>query len=79
MSRPKTDPERIEMERDEFRQKFDRAFHGRFGGSGYGMVLVFIAAFSWLIADVHGWGMGIFCCVLMVAVLELGYRLWARH
>jgi hypothetical protein len=79
MSRPKTDPERLQMERDEAVQRFGRAFRDRFDGFGYGMFLLLIAAFTWFVADAHGWPMGIFCCLLMVAVLELAYRLHARH
>ena len=79
MSRPKTDPERMQMERDEAAQKLDRAFRDRFDGFGYGMFLLLIAVFTWFIADAHGWPIGIFCCLLMAAVLELAYRLHARH
>jgi hypothetical protein len=79
MSRPKTDPERVQMERDEAAQKCERAFRDRFDGFGYGMFLLVIAGFTWCIADAHGWPIGIFSCVLMVAVLELAYRLYEHH
>ena len=79
MSRPNTDPERVRIEREEHAQNFRKVLEDRFDGFGYGMFLFVIAAFSWLIVDAHGWPIGIFCCLLMLAVLELGYRLYARH
>jgi len=50
----------------------------RFDGYGYGMFLLLILAFTWAIASAHGWPIALFCCVLMCAVLELGYRLSTR-
>jgi hypothetical protein len=79
MSRPKTNPERVQMEREECAQAFRKGLADRFDGAGYGVFLFVIAAFTWLIIDTHGWPMGIFCCLLMLAILELGYRLYARH
>lgn len=79
MSRPKTDPERVRMEREERARNFRKILEDRFGGFGYGMFLFVIAAFTWFIVDAHGWPIGIFCCLLMLAVLELGYRLYTRQ
>ena len=79
MSRPETDPERVKMEREENSRKLAQILENRFDGFGYGMFLFVIAAFTWAIVDAHGWAMGIFCCLLMLAVLELVYRLYARH
>jgi hypothetical protein len=50
----------------------------RFDGFGYGLFLLFIVLFAWGIADAHGWPIGIFCGLLMFAVLELSYRLSTR-
>jgi hypothetical protein len=55
---------------DEVRQRFD--------GYGYGLFLLLIAGMTYLVIKDFGWGIGIFCCVLMLAVLELGYRLATR-
>jgi hypothetical protein len=81
MSRPETDPERIQMEREERTRKFERAASARFGGFAYHMYFLLILAFTYLIADDSGWRIGIFCGLLMVAVLELADRLYLykRH
>ena len=79
MSRPKTDLERVRIEKEERAQNFQKILENRFDGFGYSMFLLLIAAFTWLIIDAHGWPIGIFCCLLMLGVLELGYRLYARH
>jgi hypothetical protein len=83
MSRPATDPERVQMEwaeRVEQRvERFRRGFSDRFDGFGYGMGLLVILGFTVSIANGHGWRLGIFCCRLMVVILELSYRLYARH
>ena len=51
----------------------------RFDGYGYGMFLFLILAFTWAIVSAHGWPIGIFCCLLMLTVLKLSYRLSTRH
>lgn len=51
----------------------------RFDGYGYGMFLLLILAFTWAIISAHGWPIGLFCCLLMCAVLELSYRLSTRR
>jgi hypothetical protein len=79
MSRPKTDPERLEIEREERAQNFRRGLKDRFDGAAYGMFLLLILGFVWAIIDSHGWPMGIFSGLLMFVVLELSYRLSARH
>jgi len=79
MSRPKTDPERVQIEREERAQNLRKSLHDRFDGFGYGMFLLVILAFTWLIIDSYGWPMGSFSGLLMLAVLELSYRLYARH
>jgi len=79
MSRTKTDPEHVRIEKEERAHNFQKILENRFDGFGYGMFLLLIAAFTWLIVDAHGWPIGIFCCLLMLGVLELGYRLYARH
>jgi hypothetical protein len=58
------------ISREEIRQRFD--------GYGYGVFLMLIAGVTYLVIKAHGWPIGIFCCVLMFAVLELGYRLSTR-
>jgi hypothetical protein len=73
------DDQNRQMEQDERVQKIQRAFRARFDGFGYGMFLFLIAGLTWLIADDFGWRMGIFCCLLMLAVLELAYRVYERH
>jgi hypothetical protein len=47
----------------------------RFDGYGYGMFLLVILGFTAAIIDAHGWPIGLFCCLLMLTVLELSYRL----
>lgn len=79
MSRPKTDPERLQIEKEERAQNLRKSLHDRFDGFGYGMFLLVILAFTWLIIDSYGWPMGSFSGLLMLAVLELSYRLYARH
>lgn len=79
MSRPKTDPERVQLEREVRAQHLRESWKDRFDGCGYGMFLFVIAAFTWAIVDTYGWPMGIFSGLLMLAVLELSYRLSARH
>ncbi|MFA4911236.1 MAG: hypothetical protein WC649_09380 [Desulfobacteria bacterium] len=79
LSQPKTDPERVQIEREERAQNLRKSLHDRFDGFGYGMFLLVILAFTWLIIDSYGWPMGSFSGLLMLAVLELSYRLYARH
>lgn len=79
MSRPKTDPERLQMEREERAERLQKSLKDRFDGFGYGMFLLVILAFTWGIIDSYGWPMGSFACLLMLAVLELSYRLYARQ
>jgi hypothetical protein len=55
--------------RDEIRDRVD--------GYGYVLFVPLIFFFAWAIASSHGWPIGIFCGVLMLAVLELSYRLSA--
>ena len=78
MSRAPTDPERMRLVQEEAIQRWRKEFTDRFDGFGYGMILLVIAGVSWLIADAHGWPIGIFAFVLMVAVIELSYRLTQR-
>jgi len=56
-----------------------RQITDRFDGYGYGMFLFLILFFSWGIASSHGWPMGIFCCLLMLTILELSYQLSKRR
>ncbi len=79
MTRPKTDPERIQIEREERARNLRKILQDRFDGFGYGMFLFVIVGFSVLIIDSYGWPMGTFSALLMLAVLELSYRLYARH
>jgi hypothetical protein len=79
MSRPKTDPARVQLEREERAQKLRKSLDDRFNGFGYGIFLFVIFGFTWAIIDSHGWPMGIFAGLLMLAVLELSYRLYAPH
>jgi len=53
-------------------------FSGRFDGAGYGIFLLLIAGFIYLIIDSYNWRIGLFCCVLMIVILELSYRLSVR-
>jgi hypothetical protein len=79
MSRPETDPERIQIEAKERAQKFRENLKDRFDGFGYGMFLLVVLAVTATIIDIYGWPMGIFSGLLMLAVLELSYRLHTRH
>jgi len=79
MSRPSTDPERRQMERRESAERHLQSLKDRFDGFGYGMFLLVILGLTAPIAKSHGWTMGIFCCLLMVVILELSYRLYAGH
>lgn len=79
MSRPKTDSERVQIEREERAQNLREVLKDRFDGFGYGMFLFLIFGFAVAIIDSYGWPIGIFSGILMLAVLELGYRLYARH
>jgi len=79
MSRPRTDPERLQLEREERAERLQKSLTDRFDGFGYGMFLLVILAFTWAIIDSYGWPMGSFSCLLMLAVLELSYRLYARQ
>ncbi len=55
--------------------KAAKALRNRFDGVGYGFFLLVIVVLSWSIVGAHGWAMGIFSCLLMLAVLEISYRL----
>jgi hypothetical protein len=79
MSRPKTDPERVQLEMEERAQKRRKSLDDRFNGFGYGMFLFVIFVFTAGIIDNHDWTMGIFACLLMLAVLELSYRLYSLN
>ena len=78
MSRPRTDPERVQIETDERARKFHENLKDRFDRFGYGMFLLVVLAATATIIDIYGWPMGIFSGLLMLAVLELSYRLHAR-
>jgi hypothetical protein len=79
MSRPKTDAERVQIERKERAQNFRMSLVDRFDGFAYGMFLLVILGVTVLLIDSYGWPMGIFSGLLMLAVLELIYRLYARQ
>ena|SRR5438105_3020223 len=79
MSRPKTDPERIQIERKERAQNLRKSLDDRFNGFGYGMFLLVSFILTVPIIDRYGWRMGIFSGLLMLAILELSYRLYAHH
>lgn len=79
MSRPKTDSERVQMEMEEWAQNVLKSLKDRFDGFGYGMFLFVILSFVVAIIYAYGWPMGIFSGILMLAVLELSYRLYVRH
>lgn len=79
MSRPKTDPERVQIEREERAHNIRKSLDNRFDGFAYGMFLLVVLGFTVLLIDSYGWPMGIFSGLLMLAVLELIYRLYARH
>ena len=51
----------------------------RVDGHGYILFVPLILFLAWAIARSHGWPIGIFCCVLMFAVLELSHRLSTRR
>jgi hypothetical protein len=78
MSRSSTDPERVQMEREERAQNLRRGLDKRFNEFGYPMFLFFIVGFAYLIGDSYGLRMGIFSGLLMFVILELSYRLYAR-
>jgi len=67
-----------EIKQEKWAAEFDRRWKDRFDGFAYHMWLFLVAAFTWLTIDAHGWRMGIFACLLMLAVLELSYRLYSR-
>jgi|SRR5947209_7200266 len=79
LSRPQTDPERIQLEREERVRDVRKSLENRFDGFGYGMFLFVIFIFTWSIIEGYGWLMGIFSGLLMFVILELSYRLYARH
>jgi len=79
MVRPKTDPERVQMEREERAQAVQESLKDRFDGFGYGMFLLLIVGLTAAIIDAHGLPMGSFSGLLMFAVLELSYRLYTRR
>lgn len=79
MSRPPTDPERVQIEREERAQNLRKSLADRFDGFGYGMFLFLIFGFTVAIIDSYGWPIGSFSGLLMLAILELSYRLYARH
>lgn len=70
---------RTRVERVARVQNLRDALKNRFDGFGYGMFLLVILAFTGAIVEGHGSAMGIFCGALMLAVLELRYRLYARR
>jgi hypothetical protein len=70
MFRARKDPPRTDL-RQQFADRFD--------GFGYGMFLLLIFAFAAAIVAAHGWPIGLFCCLLMLAVLELSYQLSMRR
>jgi hypothetical protein len=43
------------------------------------MFLFLIFGLAWIIINSYGWRMGIFSSLLMLAILELSYRLYARR
>lgn len=65
------------------RPKTTRSLHDKWrdrnDGYGYGMYLLIIAGFSGVIIGAYDWLIGIFVCILMLAVLELGYQVPARR
>jgi hypothetical protein len=46
---------------------------------GYGMFLLVILGITILVIQSYGWRMGAFSAILMLAVLELAYQLYARR
>lgn len=61
-----------------YKKDFRQKLNDRFDGFGYDMWLLFIFMFAGFIIADHGWPIGIFSFVLMVAVLELSYQLYDR-
>jgi hypothetical protein len=51
----------------------------RIDGYGYVLFVPMILFFALAIISSHGWAIGIFCGVLMFAVLELSYRLSTKR
>ena len=51
----------------------------RVDGFAYGVLVPLIIIISCLIAEAHGWAIGGFCCLLMLVVLELSFRLSERE
>ena len=78
-SRPKTDPGRVQIETEERAQEFRENLKDRFDRFGYGMFFLVVLAVAATIIDIYGWPIGIFSGLLMLAVLELSYRLHTRH
>jgi len=62
-----------------YKNNFRQKMNDRFDGFGYGMWLLVIVTFAGFIIADHGWPIGIFTFVLMVAVLELCYQLYDRQ
>jgi hypothetical protein len=79
MSRPSTDPERVRLESEERAERLSRGISARFDGFGYGMFLLLIGGVTYEIGASHGKTMAVFSCLLMLAVLELSYRLDSRR
>ena len=83
MDRPSNrSPEpRVEIlppERPVHRDKYAQDIDDRINGFAYPMFVFVIVGFTLGIKESHGWSMGVFCFVLMMAVLELSYRLSKR-
>lgn len=79
MSRPKNDPERVRLVNEEQAERLSRAISNRLDGFGYGMFLLLIIVITLGIFDIsHNKALSAFTCLLMLAVLELSYRLHSR-
>jgi uncharacterized membrane protein YccC len=70
--------EMLAWQQEKGKNDLRRELADRFDGFGYGLFLFLIICFAWAIVGAHGWPIGIFCAVLMFAVLELSYRLTTR-
>ncbi len=69
----------MRLEAEEDARQLQSSLSDRFDGFGYGMFLLVIFGVTLAILKSYGWPMGIFTALLMLAILELSYRLYSRN